>query len=148
MQSVFDDTVTLRRFRHLKRHHRGCMVECGMLELSQSSIYGAQVAWQLNESSPMTPRHGTWKQCFVEPQLGQQSDERIQYLWVSFNSRWPERDLLKVASFVSNDFGGSFAGFDHFGDEVQATLCNDEEWQSGDKPSPSAPPADGDAFVS
>jgi len=112
-----------------------------MLELSQSSIYGAQVAWQLNESSPMTPRHGTWKRCFVEPQSGQDSDERIQYLWVSFNSRWPERNLLKVSSFVSTDFGSSFTGFDHFGDEVQATLLADEEWQTGDKPSPSAPPA-------
>ena len=114
-----------------------------MLELSQSSIYGAQVAWRLNESSPMTPRHGTWKQCFVEPPRGSDEyrDERIQYLWVSFNSRWPYRNLLKVASFVSTDFGGSFTGFDHYGDEVQATLLADEEWQTGDKPSPSAPPA-------
>ena len=113
-----------------------------MLELSQSSIYGAQVAWQFNESSPMTPRHGTWKQCFVEPQSGQQSDERIQYLWVSFNSRWPERDLLKVSSFVSNDFGGAWKGFDFFGGGVQATLVNDGEWHWSDESNPWAPSAD------
>ncbi len=128
MQSVCEDTVTLRHFSYLRRNHRGRMVECGRLELSLSQIYGAQVAWQLNASSPMTPRHGAWRQCFVEPQSGQDSDERIQYLWVSFNSRWPYRNFLKVTSLVSTDFGDSFAGFDHHGDEVQATLLADTEW--------------------
>ena len=141
MQSVFNDTVTLRRFRYLKRHDHSTLVECGMLGFSQSSIHGAQVAWQFNESSPMTPPHGTWKQLFVEPEVHGPSDERIQYLWVQFNSRWPERVWLKATSFVSTDFGVTWKGIDQHGDERQAILLADEEWQTDDKPSPSALPA-------
>ncbi len=93
-------------------------VAYAMLELSESSIHGPSVRWQLDGTDDWMRPHGEWKQRTIAPEQG----GTVQHLWLKFNARWPTRQDLKVCSLTSADQGSTFYGFDQGGEEIQLEL--------------------------
>ncbi len=98
-------------------------VAYAMLELSESSIHGPSVRWQLDGTDDWTRPHGEWKQrTIASSSVAGHVGGTVQHLWLKFNARWPTRQDLKVCSLTSADQGSTFDGFDQGGEEIQLEL--------------------------